>query len=266
MKSITVANQKGGVGKTVTVQNLPAALVELGHRVLVVDLDPQSNRSMNAGLDLDRSTPSMLEVLVNERPIREVIQSSEQGFDVAPSRPVLVRAEADLKTNPGWVRRLRTSLSDVAGDYDFGIIDTPPTIVSLTVTGLVAADAGVVVPFTPSPNAIAGLELVMARMEELRGENPELRVIAAIPNRVERWRIESAILDRLRERFPALPFVEPIPKHADVVKAELYRVSLLELAPNGVVARRFRALARFILEQLDMPGGAGSARAEAVAG
>jgi chromosome partitioning protein len=252
MKSIAVANQKGGVGKTVTVQNLAAALGRMGKRVLVVDLDPQANLSMNAGIDLHAQPLSTFDVLVNDRPLTEIIRRSEQGYDVAPSKPVLVRAEGEMKGKPGWVRRLRTSLHAVEHVYDYCLFDTPPTIVFLTVNALVAADHGVVIPFFPAPNAVAGMQLVLARMEELRPENEHLRVLACVPNRIEKWRVEWNVLEQVQRQFSQLPFVTPVPKHADFVKAELYRVSIFDLAPTGEVAARFTELAQRVVDA-DVP-------------
>ena len=247
MKSLAIANQKGGVGKTVTVQNLATALARMGKRVLVVDLDPQANLSMNAGLDLHAQQLSTFDVLVSDRPITEIIRHSEQGYDVAPSKPILVRAEGEMKGKPGWVRKLRTSLEAVENAYDYCLFDTPPTIVFLTVNALVAANHGVVIPFFPSPNAIAGMQLVLARIEELRPENELLRVVACVPNRIEKWRVEWNVLEQVTRQYAHLPFTTPVPKHADFVKAELYRLSIFDLAPNGEVARGYIDLAQRIM-------------------
>ncbi|MGI8846871.1 MAG: ParA family protein [Candidatus Dormibacteria bacterium] len=247
MKSIAIANQKGGVGKTVTVQNLAAALGRLGKRVLVVDLDPQANVSMNAGVDLHAQHLSTYDVLVNDRPITDIIRHSDQGYDVAPSKPVLVRAEGEMKGKPGWVRKLRTSLEPVQDSYDYCLFDTPPTIVFLTVNALVAANHGVIIPFFPAPNAVSGMQLVLARMEELRPENELLRVIACVPNRIEKWRVEWNVLEQVTQQYAHLTFATPVPKHADFVKAELYRLSIFDLAPNGEVARGYFDLAQRVM-------------------
>ena len=243
MRTIALANQKGGVGKTATAQNLAAALSRQGHRVLAVDLDPQANLSMNAAIDLRSMRTSMYDVLVNDRPLVEVIHTSTQGFDVAVSTPVLVRAEAEMRNALGWVHRLTNILRQADDRYDICLIDTPPTIVALTVTALCAADAGVIVPFTGSPNAVAGLQLVAARVEELRAEVPHLRLLMALPNRLSMWKVEWRVLNRVAAQYPELHIADPIPRHADFVKAELAARSILDLAPNGRIARQFLRLA-----------------------
>ena len=249
MRAIAVTNQKGGVAKTTTVHNLGVALHREGQRVLVVDLDPQANLTMHLGLRPGSAPRSMYDVLVNQHPIQEVIRQTEEGIDLAPSDEILMRAEAEMEgSRLGWVRQLHRSLDPVRGAYDFCLFDTPPVRGFLTVNALVAATAGVIIPFIPEIDALVGMQLLLARMDELRGANPALDPIAVLPVLVDRtWRTHADTLAQIQARLPDLPLVEPIMRHADFPRATALRMSILDYAPHGSGARRYRDLATMVL-------------------
>jgi chromosome partitioning protein len=253
MKAIAVTNQKGGVAKTTTALNLAVALTRAGHRVLVVDLDPQANLTTQAGFDIRRKRLSVYDVLVNKTPMADVIERGSFGFWVAPSDEILMRAEMEMgDKNLGWVRELRKALDPVRSRFDYCLFDTPPVRGFLTVNALVAADHGVIVPFAPEVDALMGMQFLLARMEELRPANEGLRPLACVPVMVDRnWKVHRDFLDAFTARFPHLPISAPIPRAADFPRARALAMSIFDFAPNGIGAQRYEDLARLVMGEVD---------------
>lgn len=253
MKAIAVTNQKGGVAKTTTTLNLAVALSRAGHRVLVVDLDPQANLTTQAGFDVRQKRLSVYDVLVNKTPITDVIERGSLGFWVAPSDEILMRAEMEMgDKNLGWVRELRKALEPIRSRFDYCLFDTPPVRGFLTVNALVAADHGVIVPFAPEIDALMGMQFLLARMDELRPANDGLKALACVPVMFDRnWKVHRDILDAVAERFPDLPVTAPIPRAADFPRARALAMSIFDFAPNGVGAQRYTDLARLVMGEVD---------------
>ncbi|HEX2085997.1 MAG TPA: AAA family ATPase, partial [Solirubrobacteraceae bacterium] len=153
-KVIAFANQKGGVAKTTTTLNLAVALKEMGHDVLVVDLDPQGNLTMSQGMNPDDVERSMFDVLVRSHPIEEVIHRVE--VDIAVSSIDLAGAELALSSMIGRERALEKALASVKSEYDYVLIDTPPSLGLLTINALVAS-SGVIVPVQCEYLSLRGL-------------------------------------------------------------------------------------------------------------
>jgi chromosome partitioning protein len=253
VKAIAITNQKGGVAKTTTTLNLAVALSRAGHRVLVVDLDPQANLTTQAGLDVRQTRLSMYDVLVNKQPIADVIERGSLGFWVAPSDEILMRAEMEMgDKNLGWVRELRKALDPIRTRFDYCLFDTPPVRGFLTVNALVAADHGVIVPFAPEIDAIMGMQFLLARMDELLPANEGLQPLACVPVMVDRnWKVHRDILSAMTTRFPDLPVTAPIPRAADFPRARALGMSIFDFAPNGIGAQRYADLARLVMGEAD---------------
>ena len=167
MKVFAFANQKGGVAKTTTTLNLAVAFAESGHRVLCIDLDPQGNLTMSQGIDPDKVEKSLYDVLVNDMPISEIIQHRE--IDIAVASIDLAGAEIAMSTKIGRERSLEKALAEVADDYDFVCIDTPPSLGLLTINALTAADK-VIVPVQCEYLSMRGLVQLQNTLEMIQRE------------------------------------------------------------------------------------------------
>ena len=174
---LAIANQKGGVAKTTTVASIGAALAELGQRVLLVDLDPQSNATMGCGIDKNALEYSICDVLLDDVPIASTLQTPpEGGFTILPSNQELTAAEVELISRPDREFRLRKALEPVLERYDYILIDCPPALNMLTVNALAATDH-VLIPMQCEYFALEGLSALLNTVEKIRSTaNPKLQV------------------------------------------------------------------------------------------
>ena len=176
-QTIACANQKGGVGKTTTVVNLGSYLALAGERVLLVDLDPQGNATSGLGLDRNSIERSVYDAVIDGARIGELtVPGPLDGFDVVPSTIALAGAEVELAPVEGRERRLGRLLADIAADYDYILIDCPPSLGLLTVNALTAADS-VLIPLQCEYYALEGLTQLLATIDLIRDHlNPDLAV------------------------------------------------------------------------------------------
>ena len=176
-RTISVANQKGGVGKTTTTVNLAAALAVSGRKVLLIDMDPQGNATMGCGVDKHHLEISTYDVLLEEASARDAIQrSAEDQFDVLPANGDLTAAEVALMSTSQREKRLYAAIAPIRDDYDYVMVDCPPSLNMLTVNALVAAN-GVLVPIQTEYYALEGLSALLNTIKQIKARsNPRLGV------------------------------------------------------------------------------------------
>jgi chromosome partitioning protein len=247
---IAVANQKGGVGKTTTAINLASALVETGLKVLIVDLDPQGNAS--TGLGIDDRTATTYELLVDDLPINEVIQETEiKGLSIIPATVDLSSADIELISNEKRSFLLHDALRQTAMDHyewDYILIDCPPSLNLLTVNAMVASDA-VLVPLQSEFYALEGLSQLMLTIREVRQTaNPNLRIEGVVLTMYDkRNNLSQQVEKDARDNLGELVFETKIPRNVRVSEAPSYAVPVLSYDSNSMGAVAYRELAAELL-------------------
>ena len=244
---IAFANQKGGVAKTTTTLNLAVAFAERGLRVLAVDLDPQGNLTMSQGMNPDTIERSMFDVLVHRLPITEVVMSTE--IDVAVSSIDLAGAELALSSMIGRERALEKALLPVKTQYDYILIDTPPSLGLLTINALVAS-SGVIVPVQCEYLSLRGLVQLENTMSMIRENlNPEVKIAGILPTMFDTRTLHSReAVEILEENFGDLVYKTRIRKTVRYAEAPVKGSSVLKYDPNGPAADAYRALAEEVLD------------------
>jgi chromosome partitioning protein len=244
---IVFANQKGGVAKTTTTLNLGVAFKEQGHRVLVVDLDPQGNLTMSQGMNPDAIERSMFDVLVHRLPITEVIHQAE--VDVAVSSIDLAGAELALSALIGRERALEKSLLEVRDRYDFVLIDTPPSLGLLTINAFVAA-TGVIVPVQCEYLSLRGLVQLENTLAMVRENlNPDVKIEGILPTMFDSRTLHAReAVEILEENFGDLVYRTRIRKTVRYAEAPVKGASIMKYDPSGPAAEAYRDLAKEVLD------------------
>jgi chromosome partitioning protein len=244
---IALANQKGGVAKTTTTLNLGVAFREQGHRVLIIDLDPQGNLTMSQGMNPDAIERSMFDVLVHRIPISDVIEQRE--VDIAVASIDLAGAELALSSMIGRERALEKALVEVREQYDYILIDTPPSLGLLTINAFVAA-TGVIVPVQCEYLSLRGLvqlENTLAMVRENLNAHVGVEGIVATMYDGRTLHSREAI-EILEENFGDLVFRTRIRKTIRYAEAPVKGSSVLKYDPTGPAAEAYRELAKEVLD------------------
>jgi chromosome partitioning protein len=250
---LALANQKGGVAKTTSTLNLGVALSERGLDVLLVDLDPQSNLTMSQGIDPERVERSMFDVLVHKVPITDVIQHRE--VDIAVASIDLAGAELALASMIGRERALEKALMPVRADYDYILIDTPPSLGLLTVNALTAAN-GVIVPVQCEYLSLRGLVQLEATLQTIRENlNPDVRIRGILPTMLDTRLLHAReALELLERNFGDLVFRTRVRKTVRLAEAPVAGKSVMAYDPNGAAAGAYRELAEEVLNDAEEAG------------
>ncbi len=252
---IALANQKGGVAKTTTTLNLGVALSETGHRVLIIDLDPQGNLTMSQGLNPDVIERSMFDVLVHKIPISEIIEHRE--VDLAVASIDLAGAELALSAMIGRERSLEKALAEVRASYDYVLVDTPPSLGLLTINAFVAA-TGVIVPVQCEYLSLRGLVQLENTLAMVRENlNPHVGVEGIVATMFDGRTLHSReAIEILEENFGELVYRTRIRKTVRYAEAPVKGSSVLKYDPSGAAAEAYRELAREIVAAKEAEDGA----------
>src|SRR3954463_13048582 len=210
---LAIANQKGGVAKTTTVASLGTALAELGQRVLLVDLDPQACLTFSLGIDPEDLDLSIHHVLTKGVPATEVMATTEDGVDILPATIELARAEADLLTRTGREYVIRSVVEELDGEYDWVLLDCPPSLGVMTVAALTAA-TGVLIPLQCETLSHRGVGQLLDTVHDVRRfTNRELEVLGVLPTLYDgRTNHARAVLDTISDTYDLAVIEPPIPK------------------------------------------------------
>jgi chromosome partitioning protein len=256
-KIFCIANQKGGVGKTTTTVNLAAGLAKVGQRVLMVDLDPQGNATMGSGIDKRKLELSVYDVLLESANVKEACVQSPKlvaagcGYDILAANRELAGAEVEMVSLERRDKRLKTALAQVAADYDFILIDCPPSLSLLTLNGLCCAH-GVIVPMQCEYFALEGLADLVNTIKQVHANlNKELAIIGLLRVMFDpRITLQQQVSDQLKTRFGNKVFNTVIPRNVRLAEAPSYGVPGVVFDLHSKGAQAFVAFAQEMVERI----------------
>ncbi|MEL6894302.1 MAG: AAA family ATPase [Actinomycetota bacterium] len=243
---IAVANQKGGVGKTTSTVNLGAALAEMGQRVLLVDLDPQGNASTGVGIETRGLEHSMYHVLMQDEQLDNVIEPTDvKGLFIAPASLDLAGAEIELVPAFSREQRLKRAIADVIDDYDYVLVDCPPSLGLLTVNGLAAADE-VLVPIQCEYYALEGLGQLLRNVDMVKKNlNPELDLSTILCVMYDaRTKLSDQVVSEVRDHFGDKVLRSIIPRNVRVSEAPSFGQPITTFDPRSRGAIAYRDAAK----------------------
>ncbi len=253
---LTIANQKGGVGKTTTAVNLAASLASAERRTLLVDVDPQGNAGSALGVRRDDSERSIYEVLLDGLPLPEAVRKTELKFlDLVPASRHLVGAELELGGVEGREFRLKQAIDPVASAYEYVIVDCPPSLGLLTLNGLVAAQ-GVLIPLQCEYYALEGLADILRTIDLVRaGANPRLSLEGILLTMYAQNNLAAQVADEIRKTFADQVFRTVIPRNVRLSEAPSHGkpILLYDVASKG--CQSYLELAREVASRSGADGG-----------
>ncbi len=256
-KIFCIANQKGGVGKTTTTVNLAAGLAQAGQRVLMIDLDPQGNATMGSGVDKRDLTLTVYDVLLESASIEEARVSSQKlidagcGYDVLGANRELAGAEVELVDVERREKRLRLAIDEVASQYDFVLIDCPPSLSMLTLNGLCCAH-GVIVPMQCEYFALEGLTDLINTIKQVHANlNKELMVIGLLRVMFDpRITLQMQVSEQLQQHFADKVFKTVIPRNVRLAEAPSFGVPGVVFDAGSKGALAYVAFAEEMVERI----------------
>ena len=257
-KIFCIANQKGGVGKTTTTVNLAAGLGKVGQRVLMIDLDPQGNATMGSGIDKRKLALTVYDVLLESASVAEArVKSSKLvdagcSYDIIGANRELAGAEVEMVELERREKRLKTALAAVNDDYDFVLIDCPPSLSMLTLNGLCCAH-GVIVPMQCEYFALEGLADLVNTIKQVHANlNKDLAIIGLLRVMFDpRITLQQQVSEQLKTRFADKVFDTVIPRNVRLAEAPSYGVPGVVFDPSSKGAVAFVAFAKEMVERIE---------------
>lgn len=249
-KVICVTNQKGGVGKTTTAVNLCYYLAKEKKRVLLIDFDPQGNATSGFGINKEKLKATMTEVMLGMAGLSDIIVGTKyKGLDVAPTTPQLANAEVELTKMSKKFVQLRDAIRTVENNYDYVLIDSPPSLSLLTVNGMIAADY-LLLPVQTEFYALEGVVQLLESMKLVRKVNPKLRLLGVVATMYDkRTSLSIQVLREIKKYFKDKTFETTIPRNVRIAEAPSHGVPVGDYDRFSRGAKAYKELTKEILER-----------------
>ncbi len=248
---LSIANQKGGVGKTTTAVNLSASLTSINKRVLLIDMDPQGNATMGCGIDKYSLTNSICEVLLDESNVNESITQSEGvGIDLIPSNTDLVAAEVALLKSTRSEFKLKDSIASIRQNYEYIIIDCPPSLNMLTINAFTASN-GIIIPMQCEYYALEGLSALIQTIEKIKQTtNPDLEITGLVRTMYDtRNNLSHEVSSQLLQHFSNKVFNTIIPRNVKLAEAPSFGQAVINYARTSKGSISYTSLASEVLSK-----------------